>query len=181
MSEKLHSEVSRWVENAKNRGYAHYYHGFNEEYQYNRTFWLEVLKQYGNALYNIPLEMTDASDPMNTELLLAAVNQDGMALRFVRNATLEICEAAVKQNNKAIQYVPPHLRDQVQRPYRDGANYKVSGFATRPSEFASTLPAELKRTPDNDRPGSLISQYLGLGGKSRKRRKLRKRTKRKRF
>jgi hypothetical protein len=152
-----------------------------DEYRDNRTFWLEVAKQYGNALYAMPSEMADASDPMNTELILAAVKQDGMALRFVKKATLEICEAAVKQNNMAIKYVPPHLRDQVQKPYRDGANYKVSGFATRPSEFASTLPAELKRTPDNGRPGSLISQYLGLGGKSRKRRKLRKRTKRKRF
>jgi len=54
----------------------------------------------------MPLEMAYASDPMNTELLLAAVRQDGMALRFVNDKTLEICQAAVKQNREAIQFVP---------------------------------------------------------------------------
>jgi hypothetical protein len=93
-----------------------------EEYRNNRRFWLEVLKQYGNALYDMPLDMADASNPMNTELLLAAVRQDGMALRFVNHETLEICQAAVKQNRRAIQYVPPELRVQVLQPYRDMAN-----------------------------------------------------------
>jgi len=165
----LLSDVSLWLEHVKKYRLAPTF-GF-EGYRHNRRFWLEVLKQSGSALYDIPLDMADASNPINTELLLAAVRQDGMALRFVNNGTLEICQAAVKQNREAIQFVPPELRDQVLQPYRDMRNYKLSGFATK-----SPLPYELTRPPEGDSSGGLINRLVA--GRRSKRRKLRKRTKR---
>jgi hypothetical protein len=44
------------------------------------------------------------------ELSLAAVNENGLALQFVRNQTAEICEAAVSQNGYALPMVWPALR-----------------------------------------------------------------------
>jgi hypothetical protein len=44
------------------------------------------------------------------ELCMAAVQQNGMALRMISTEfqTLEIAIAAVKQNREAIRYVLPH-------------------------------------------------------------------------
>ena len=39
------------------------------------------------------------------ELCLAAVKQDGIALKYVKEQTPEICLAAVKQNGFALKYV----------------------------------------------------------------------------
>ena len=110
------------------------------------------------------------------EMCMVAVEKDGMALGYIHefSKTLKICEAAVKQNRDAVQFVPPALRDQVLQPYRDNANYEISKFTnTLPDELASTP----KVTPNGVKPGGLIRQYVGHGGKSRKRRKS-KRTKR---
>ena len=39
------------------------------------------------------------------EICLAAVQQDGYALKFVKEQTPEICFAAIKQNARVIEYI----------------------------------------------------------------------------
>lgn len=39
------------------------------------------------------------------ELALAAVQQNGLAIKFVKNQTKEVCEAAVNQNPFALQFI----------------------------------------------------------------------------
>ena len=47
------------------------------------------------------------------ENCLAAVQNDGYALQFVKEQTPEICLAAVKQNGLALQFVPYILLDEL--------------------------------------------------------------------
>ena len=58
---------------------------------------LEMVKRNGMALRFVK-EQTP-------EICLAAVQQDGLALKYVKEQTPEICSAAVKQNSKAHKYV----------------------------------------------------------------------------
>ena len=142
-------------------------------YRHDRELCLAAINQNAMALRYV-------EDP-TFEMCMIAVEKDGMMLQYIDGESRypEICEAAVKQNRDALQFVPPHLRNQVLQPYRDMGNYKVSGFATKLSEFASNLPAEIKRTPEvtpnGVKPGGPIHQYLGWGRKSRKRTSSRRR------
>ena len=58
---------------------------------------LAAVKQDGFAL-RLVQNQTD-------EICLAAVNEDGYSLRFVQNQTEEICLAAVNENGCALKYV----------------------------------------------------------------------------
>ena len=49
---------------------------------------------------NIDLSLLD-----DERVALAAVQQDGLALKHVKNQTLEICLAAVQQNGFALEFV----------------------------------------------------------------------------
>jgi len=62
---------------------------------------LEKVKQDGNALRYV--------NNQTLEICLEAVKQDGDALRYVNNQTLEICLEAVKQNGYALQYVNKNI------------------------------------------------------------------------
>ncbi len=44
------------------------------------------------------------------ELCMAAVQQDGWALQYVKEQTPELCMAAVKQNGYALEYVRPEFK-----------------------------------------------------------------------
>jgi hypothetical protein len=68
-------------------------------YKYNNDF----IKNNGLAIINI-------KDP-SPELCLAAVQQNGMALRMIsaEYQTLELAIAAVKQDKNAIRYVLPQF------------------------------------------------------------------------
>ena len=153
-----------------------------------RELCIEALNRNGKALQFVPealkqelsmIAVTRSGDALHyvpdkrPDICLEAVRQNGMALIFVpaELKTPELCMEAVNRNGKALQYVPPHLRDQLRPHVRDMANYNMSGFATSATGYQAPLSDELKRTP-----GGVIHGFLG--GKSRKRRKLRKRTKR---
>lgn len=67
---------------------------------------MAAVKQNGNALKFV--------DNQTPEICMAAVKQDGNALRFVEEQTPEICIAAIKQNGKAMEFVEDYVRDKVQ-------------------------------------------------------------------
>ena len=46
-----------------------------------------------------------ASSPAPAKIELEAVKQDGCALKGIKEQTPEICEAAVKQNKNALEYI----------------------------------------------------------------------------
>lgn len=49
------------------------------------------------------------------DICLAAVQQNGKALKYVEDKTLEICLAAVTQNNEALRFIKdPEMRKQVE-------------------------------------------------------------------
>jgi hypothetical protein len=64
---------------------------------YDKRECLEAVKQNGYALRYVK-EQT-------LEICLEAVKQDGDALQYVKEQTLEICLEAVKQDGCALQYV----------------------------------------------------------------------------
>jgi len=53
----------------------------------------------------------------NEEEALEAVKHDGLALEYVlpEHKTTALCLAAVRQNSKALKFVPKELRDEVSR------------------------------------------------------------------
>lgn len=61
---------------------------------------LEAVQMDGSALKNIRQEL------QTPEICLTAVKQNGMALKYVKEQTIEIClAAAVKKNSYALRYV----------------------------------------------------------------------------
>ena len=58
---------------------------------------LAAMEQYGHAL-----EYVKDQTP---EICLAAVKENGLALKYVKDQTPEICMAAVTQNGYALEYV----------------------------------------------------------------------------
>ncbi len=59
----------------------------------------------GCLIQNVPQKLRSES------LCLAAVRQNGIALKFIETQTLAICQAAVAQNPDALQYVSDEYLD----------------------------------------------------------------------
>ena len=62
------------------------------------------MTQNGLALQLVKILSKPGLNLMTEEVCIAAVKQNGLALRYIRNQTLEICTLAVKQNSNAIKY-----------------------------------------------------------------------------
>ena len=65
---------------------------------------IEAVKQNGLALRYVKEQTPD--------ICLAAVKQNGLALRFVKEQTPDICLEAVKQNGLALRFVDKSIFDQ---------------------------------------------------------------------
>lgn len=67
-----------------------------------------TLKQAMEFVSAYPSEIQYMVDPPES-LCLAAVRKDGMALRFIKNQTVDICLAAIHQNYEARKFVKPGI------------------------------------------------------------------------
>lgn len=70
----------------------------------NRNRRFSAVSQNGYLIKKVP------EDQQEENLCIVAVLQNGMALRYVINQTLDICLAAVAQNGAAFQYVKEEFR-----------------------------------------------------------------------
>ena len=134
-----------------------------------RPICLAAVDRDGSALQYVPNKFKD--DP---EMCFTAVTSNGMALKYVPNKTLEICLVAIEQIKAARHFVP----DEIKARINDRAKLKL---ATNPNadnpNVINQLPETVRHFPENpsDVTGDIISF---LGGRSRKRRKSRKPTRR---
>jgi len=85
--------------------------GRRNSMRYGWTDWNFCKRQIahdGCLIRNVPEKMRTHN------LCLAAVRQNGMALKFISNQTPEICRAAVEQNPDALQYVDKRFRPEIE-------------------------------------------------------------------
>jgi len=64
---------------------------------------LAAVKQNGYALQYVKNQ--------TLEICLAAVNQNGCAVKYVKNQTLEICLVAIKQNKQALKFIKYQIEE----------------------------------------------------------------------
>jgi hypothetical protein len=88
------------------------------------NLWLDAVTKNGNELIAVPpdipeyhkiclaavnqngLSLRYAKERTSHQLCLSAVHQNGMALKYVPSKTFELCLAAVQQTPKALEFVP---------------------------------------------------------------------------
>ncbi|MCC0726709.1 DUF4116 domain-containing protein [Clostridioides sp. ZZV14-6045] len=66
---------------------------------------LEAVTQNGLLLEDVRWDELNLTKEQIYNLYIIAVRQDGLALRYIKNQTEEICMEAVKQDGRALKYV----------------------------------------------------------------------------
>ena len=64
---------------------------------------LEAVKENGLALEYV--------ENQTLEICLAAVNQNGCAIKYVEDQTLEICLVAINQNKRALKFIKYQIEE----------------------------------------------------------------------